>query len=132
MRYDLDLSVVQAIREQSVDLIQCVQHGNLIGTPAAATSALRARESVMPKWKMLAARAASAFPARKTSAKCAAEPAARRASGLRASMATMTAWAPKLLPISAINSGRAIAEELMLTLSAPALKTAAASAPPRA
>src|SRR5665213_4180592 len=75
MRYDLDLSVVQAIREQSVDLIQCVQHGNLIGTPAAATSALRARESVMPKWKMLAARAASALPARKTSAKCAAEPA---------------------------------------------------------
>jgi len=45
----------------------------------------------------------------------------------RASIATITACAPKLPPISPINSGRAIADELILTLSAPASNTAAAS-----
>ena len=42
-------------------------------------------------------------------------------------MATITACAPKLAPISPISCGRAIAAELMLTLSAPASNTAAAS-----
>jgi hypothetical protein len=42
-------------------------------------------------------------------------------------MATMTAWAPKLEPISPMSAGRAMAELLMLTLSAPAVKTASAS-----
>ena len=162
--------------------------------PPAPTAPSDRASSVTPKWKMLAASAASALPRPKTSAKCAAEPApplaitgictasltaavssqskpsripsvsmlvsrispaprdsasrahstTRRPVGLRppltytsasstpfaprrASIATITACAPKLAPISPISSGRAIAAELMLTLSAPALKTAAAS-----
>ncbi len=53
-------------------------------------------------------------------------PAARRAS-----IATITACAPKLRPISSMSCGRAIALELMLTLSAPASKTARASSADR-
>ena len=49
----------------------------------------------------------------------------------RASIATITACAPKLAPISPISSGRAIAAELIETLSAPASKTAAASSADR-
>ena len=45
------------------------------GHRSRAISCLSARASEMPKWKMLAASAASAFPRRNTSAKCLALPA---------------------------------------------------------
>jgi hypothetical protein len=172
-----------------------VQQGSRTLTPAFCNSAFNSRESVTPKWKMLAANAASALPRPNTSTKCPAVPApplaitgistaeltiavnsqsnppripsvsievskispAPRSSASqaqsktrrpvafrppltktsassteapsfrRASIATITACAPKLPPISPINSGRAIADELILTLSAPASNTAAAS-----
>src|SRR6185312_16907173 len=51
------------------------QQGSRTLTPACWSSAFSARESVTPKWKMLAASAASARPAPNTSAKCCALPA---------------------------------------------------------
>ncbi len=42
------------------------QHGSLTGIPSRRSSSLRVRASAMPKWKMLAASAASALPSRKT------------------------------------------------------------------
>ena len=45
------------------------QHGSLTETPARASSCLSERALDTPKWKMLAARAASALPRPKTSTK---------------------------------------------------------------
>src|SRR6185312_5906379 len=167
------------------------QHGYLTGICSDFNCRLRSEKELRPKWKMEAASAASAWPARNTSTKSFAPPAppeaitgictacetahvssqskpmpvpsrsmevsrispAPQASaslahptaslpvGLRppwtkaskppfarlASIATITACDPKRFPIFVMMEGSAIAAELMLILSAPASKIAAAS-----
>src|SRR5262249_51938631 len=46
------------------------QHGLLMGTPALLSFCLSSEMFWVPKWKIEAARAASAFPPRNTSTKC--------------------------------------------------------------
>ena len=80
-----------------------------------------------------AARSPSALPQHTPPPRPHSHPPPRRAApaALRQSMATITACAPKLPPISPINSGLAMALELIDTLSAPASNTAEASSAER-